>query len=111
MASPTTLLVSQMRSDTPIQFSHQIHTILTNDNYLIWKSQIILVLRGYNLMHFIDGTYPPPSILITSDGSSSANLDFQKWQQHDQLILAWIFNSMSQSILAQVIHCESACQL
>jgi gag-polypeptide of LTR copia-type len=113
MADPPifTFLASSNRSDAPVHFSHQIHTILNHDNYLVWKSQIVPVLRGYDLMCFIDGTDPPPRSLTTADGSISTNPAFSRWQQQDQLILAWIFNSISQSILAQVINCNSSFQL
>jgi hypothetical protein len=77
------------RSDNSIQFSHQLHTILTNDNYLVWKSQILPVLRGYNLMCYVDGSDPPPSHLsVSSDTVPAPNPAFQRWHQHDQLILA-----------------------
>jgi hypothetical protein len=66
-----------MRSDAPVHFSHQIHTILSHDNYLVWKSQIVPVFRGYDLMYIIDGTDPPPHSLIAADDSISTNPAFQ----------------------------------
>jgi gag-polypeptide of LTR copia-type len=113
MADPPifTFLPSSNRSDAPVHFSHQIHTILNHDNYLVWKSQIVPVLRDYDMMCFIDGTDPPHRSLTAADGSISINPTFSRWQQQDQLILAGIFNSISQSILAQVINCNSSFQL
>jgi gag-polypeptide of LTR copia-type len=107
----TFLASSSMRSEASIHFSHQIHIILNQENYLVWKSQIIPVLRDYDLMSFIDGSDPPPRSLTATDGSTIVNLVFQGWQQQDQLILAWIFNSISQSIIAQVINCQSSSRL
>jgi hypothetical protein len=49
-----TMPISTLRTDQPIQFSHQIHIILNHDNYLLWKSQVLSVLRGYDLVRFID---------------------------------------------------------
>jgi hypothetical protein len=96
-SSPQSFLV---RSDNnPIQFTHQLHTTLTNDNYLVWKSQILPVHRGYDLMCYIDGTAPPSATLpASSDGAIAMNPAFQQWHRQDQLILAWIFNSISSSI-------------
>jgi Reverse transcriptase (RNA-dependent DNA polymerase)/gag-polypeptide of LTR copia-type/GAG-pre-integrase domain len=100
------------RSDQPIQFTHQINTILSPDNYLLWKSQIIPVLRGHGLMSFIADPSPvPEAMLISTDGVALANPEFERWQQQDQLLLAWLFNSLSPQILAQVLNCETASQL
>jgi gag-polypeptide of LTR copia-type len=99
-------------SSNPIQFTHQINTILNSDNYLLWKSQILAIMRGHGLISFIDGSQDPPSLTInSSDGTTSTNPAFLNWHKQDQLILAWIFNSLSPSILAQVINCETSRQL
>jgi gag-polypeptide of LTR copia-type len=105
------LAISMSRADQPIQFSHQIHTVLTHENYLLCKSQILSVLRGYNLVGFIDGTstMPPSTILVNE--ISTVNPAFTKWHQRDQLILAWLFSSISAPILAQVLHAETSFQL
>jgi gag-polypeptide of LTR copia-type len=63
-------------------------------------------------MCYINGSDPPPSTLSASiDNVPTFNPAFQRWHQQDQLILAWIFNSISPSILAQVINCDISCQL
>jgi GAG-pre-integrase domain len=59
-------------SSAPTQFTHQLSTILGLENYLVWKSQVLLVLRGHGLTSFIDGSTIPPSATITSsDGNCS----------------------------------------
>jgi gag-polypeptide of LTR copia-type len=101
-----------LRSDQPIQFTHQINTSLSSDNYLLWKSQIIPVLRGHGLISFITGTIvPTPESITVTDGASTLNSEFDKWHKQDQLILAWLFNSLSPQILAQVLNCETSSQL
>jgi gag-polypeptide of LTR copia-type len=103
---------SSLRADSPTQFSHQISTILSNDNYLLWKSQIVPVLRGHGLISFIsEKTVPPEESITTSDGVSQINPNFDKWQKQDQLILTWLFNSLSPQILSQVLNCETSLQL
>ncbi|KAJ1704569.1 hypothetical protein LUZ63_004348 [Rhynchospora breviuscula] len=97
---------------TPIQFSHQIHTILDQENFLIWKSQVLPVLKGYGLVGFIDGSKPSPDPFLTgANGTQTANPDFELWIQQDQLILAWILSSVSTSILTQVVNCETSADL
>jgi Reverse transcriptase (RNA-dependent DNA polymerase)/gag-polypeptide of LTR copia-type/GAG-pre-integrase domain len=96
----------------PIQFSHQIHTSLNQDNFLLWKSQVVPVLRGHGLLGFLDGSrLAPPPHLTTTQGVSQPNPAFESWIQQDQLILAWIFSSISPSVLNQVVRCETSAQV
>jgi gag-polypeptide of LTR copia-type len=98
-----------IRSTTPIQFTHQIHTSLSHDNFLLWKSQVLPVLRGHGLVGFIDGSKSPPSqFYTTAAGVQESNPAYESWLQQDQLILAWIFSSISAPVLAQVIRCETS---
>jgi gag-polypeptide of LTR copia-type len=96
-------------NSSPIQFSHQIHTQLNHENFLLWKSQILPVLRGHGLVSYIDGSKPPPAKLTTDTaGAQHTNPDYEAWHQQDQLILAWIFNSISLPILSQIVRCETS---
>jgi len=104
--------IAHLRSDQPIQFSHQINTTLTNDNYLIWKSQILPVLRGHGLISFIEeSALVPAETITTAAGTVQPNPAFDRWQKQDQLLLAWLFNSLSSPILAQVLNCATASKL
>ncbi|KAJ3701404.1 hypothetical protein LUZ61_005109 [Rhynchospora tenuis] len=101
-----------VKSASPIHILHQIHTNLDQENFLLWRSQIIPVLRGHGLMGYLDGSATPPArTIVDGDGAIVPNPEFQQWQQQDQLILAWIFSSLSQSMLAQVVNCQSAAEL
>jgi gag-polypeptide of LTR copia-type len=111
MATPP-LFPLATRISTSIQFSHQFNTTLNHDNFLVWRSQILLVLRGHSLVGFIDGTKSsPPQFITDSDGAQSINPDYEIWHQQDQLILAWIFNSVSFPLLAQVVRCETTASI
>jgi gag-polypeptide of LTR copia-type len=93
---------------SPIQFSHQIQTTLTQENFLLWKFQILPVLRGHGLIGFINGTtHQTPQTVTDAAGAQCINPDFQHWHQQDQLILAWIFDSVSPSLLSQLVQCET----
>jgi hypothetical protein len=109
--SQTPMSISPMRADKSIQFSHQIHTVLNQNNYLLWKSQVLPLLRGFDLISFIDGYGSTSSPMISTNGVSVNNPAFAKWYQQDQLILAWLFSSISAPMLAQVLHAETSQQL
>ncbi|KAJ3698372.1 hypothetical protein LUZ61_002077 [Rhynchospora tenuis] len=86
--------------------------MLNHENYLLWKSQILPVLRGYDLLGFVDGTRSAPSQTIAgANNILVSNPEFLQWQQQDQLILAWLLSSISPSILALVLNCETSAQV
>jgi hypothetical protein len=65
------LSVLTHRSDHSIQLSHHIHTILMHENYLP-------VLRGYDLVGFIDGSLTPPTPTILNNNLPAANPAFAR---------------------------------
>ncbi|GAV78240.1 hypothetical protein CFOL_v3_21708 [Cephalotus follicularis] len=53
----------------PVSHIHHFLSIkLTSTNYLIWRSQFLALLRGYDLRSFVDGSSQPPARLLP-DGS------------------------------------------
>jgi hypothetical protein len=95
---------------TPIQ--HLITIKLNQDNYLLWKAQIVPYLKGQNLFGFIDGSLPsPPSILSQTSTDLTQpplNPDFLTWQRQDQMILSALISSLSEMILAYVVKCTTS---
>ncbi|OMO79651.1 hypothetical protein CCACVL1_13538 [Corchorus capsularis] len=99
-------------------FNHPVQVRLDRNNFLLWRSQLLPVIRGHNLVGFIDGTLSCPSqtILNTStDGSASSetpslvqNPQFAAWQRQDQLLLGWILSSLTEPVLAQVVGCTTS---
>jgi hypothetical protein len=55
-----------------------IFTILNQDNYLLWKSQVLPVLRGYDFVGFIDDIFFPPPPTINTNGVASLNPTYDK---------------------------------
>jgi hypothetical protein len=45
--------------------NHQVHEKLTLDNFLIWKAQVLPVVRGARLMEFLEGTKVKSDEFIT----------------------------------------------
>ncbi|GAV77105.1 UBN2_3 domain-containing protein, partial [Cephalotus follicularis] len=82
---------------------HFLSIKLTSTNNLIWRSQLLALLRGYDLLSFIDGTTHPPMKTL-DDGS--LNPAYKTWHKQDQLLLSWLFSSLTESIHAQVIGLE-----
>ncbi|KAM2630095.1 hypothetical protein TB1_029002 [Malus domestica] len=51
-------------------------------NYLSWRAPFITLLIGYDLLRYVDGTYPCPEKSNTSPSTSAYNL----WLCQDQLL-------------------------
>lgn len=81
--------------ESMITLNLPISTKLTHTNFLTWKSQILPVIKGYNLGSYLE--------------ARTSNSDFS--DQQDQLILAWMRSSLTESIQAQMVSCNSTAEL
>ncbi|KAF5473470.1 hypothetical protein F2P56_010079 [Juglans regia] len=77
---------------------------LTHENYLLWKAQIVSFLKGHHLFGFVDGSHPPPPSVV----NNLSNPDHHTWVLQDQLIISTINASLSDSILTQVLNCNTS---
>jgi hypothetical protein len=69
---------------------------LSRDNYLLWKAQIVPILRGHQLLGFLDGWQEAPPIRVTVSTEEGANLGpnpaYRTWYVLDQLLLQAIIS-------------------
>lgn len=85
---------------------------LDRNNYPLWKSLVLPVVRGCKLDGYMLGTKKCPEEFITSsDSSKSNNPAFEEWQANDQRLLGWMLNSMATEMATQLLHCETSKQL
>jgi len=81
---------------------------LASNNYLLWKAQVIPILRGHGLLGYVTNDISCPDSTITgADGTLQPNPVAPTWLRTDQLILGWINSSLSDGPLSQVINSES----
>ncbi|KAA8524423.1 hypothetical protein F0562_010853 [Nyssa sinensis] len=71
---------------------------LTDTNYNTWHQSILIALSIKNKVGFIDGTVPKPS-------DPAAAL---QWTRCNNMVKAWLVNSLSKDISASVIYCDLA---
>lgn len=97
--TPTTNVLSSTVSPFPPVMPNlhdQLIIKLTSTNYLLWQTQLLPILKGYGLSHHIDGSVPlPPETL----DNNQLNPAYQAWFCKDQLVLSWIVNSLSESLV------------
>ncbi|GMY24189.1 putative transcription factor interactor and regulator CCHC(Zn) family [Fagus crenata] len=84
---------------------------LDRTNYPLWLAQIVPILKSKNLMGFVTGTNPcPPEFKRNTDGTLTTEVDprYVTWHQQDQMILSWINNSLSPTVLSTVARFTSS---
>jgi hypothetical protein len=96
--------------------NHQVHEKLTLDNLLIWKAQVLLVVRGARLMEFLEGTKVKPDEFITigkPDKSKERvpNPAYTTWLTQDAQLLSYLVSTMSKEVLAQVATCDTSVEV
>ncbi|KAG8473394.1 hypothetical protein CXB51_035704 [Gossypium anomalum] len=86
---------SQGQNSTPLSnvqyFSKHDMVKLSEQNYLLWKHQILLILEGYELEGYVLGTISVPSPLIPRpDGQFVPNPSFLLYKKQDKFLASWL---------------------
>lgn len=85
---------------------------LEETNYLIWKQQVLLMVKQHRLRSFLDGTATIPSEKIkNAAGVEIENPDFATYEALDSALASWLLSSVSQSILPELVGLESASKI
>lgn len=108
-ALPSPLMVLP---SAPMALSQVISEKLDDRNFLIWKQQIVPILKGHRLHSYLVSLTIPPKFLTESDrDAAQVNLIYSAWEQQDQLLLFWLQSTLSIPILARMIGCVHSWQL
>lgn len=82
---------------------------LTRTNFLLWKAQVVLILRGVQYLGFLDETSVVPATKITvgtCDAAKQENNDeYEEWVTQDQVVLGGLLSSMTEDLLYQLTRC------
>lgn len=85
---------------------------LDEGTFIQRQQQVRLILDGYSLIGFINGTLPPPSRFVQSpDVSLIPNLSAQVFAQQDQLLTSWLLSTISTSCLSSFTDARTACDV
>ncbi|OVA07224.1 hypothetical protein BVC80_1609g3 [Macleaya cordata] len=82
-------------------------------NYLLWKSQIVPILKSQRLYKYVDPSFvaPPSSISNPSTGESSPNPAFEDWEVIDQTLLTWINATLTDPLKAECVGYLTSCDV
>lgn len=56
--------------------NHPISVKLGDNNYLIWRQQVLATIEGYGLESFLIGDHPPKTVEAGQAGQMQANPEF-----------------------------------
>ncbi|CAL9248911.1 unnamed protein product [Arabidopsis halleri] len=103
----------KLYSSPSLQISNCITIKLTEQNYIIWKSQFESFLRTQALLGHVNGSIRRPMEFIpvvNNEGLTEqiVNPDFQVWAKADQVVMSWLLGSMSEDVLRLVVDTISA---
>jgi hypothetical protein len=83
---------------------------LSHDNHVLWKAQVLAVLRGAQLVGFLDDTNKAPAEKIVIKSQTESNEDTQEvpnpafalWKAQEQQVLSYLLTSVSRDVLIQI---------
>lgn len=76
--------------------------VLDGTNYAMWRRSMLVSLSAKNKLGFIKGTIPTPS---------EADAKHPAWQRCNDMVLSWIFNSLSQDLVNSVLYVETPSEI
>jgi hypothetical protein len=110
----TILAMADSSSNTPLAFVllPPILEKLTRGNYNMWFATVSSAMKGARLSGYILSTVAPPPAFIenttslpSADGKKvepMPNPAYEKWIAEDQIILSYLFSSLTKEIFGQV---------
>lgn len=112
-ASPTGKNVATSYNETStlsiIKPKSQLAAQLDENNYLPWKYQTKIVIRGYGLKEYVNDTLAiPPKMIQESEGKIVTNKEYINYQRQDSLLASWLMSSISVSFLSQIVGCRTS---
>ncbi|KAK6158699.1 hypothetical protein DH2020_006013 [Rehmannia glutinosa] len=117
MESPTLTTSSSPVTQSQIQViqpQNQVVTVKLNDsNYLLWKMQVLTVVKGCGLLGYLTGAISAPTqfIVNTETNETKINPEFESFTKQDQLLASWMLSSLSESVLILVVGLDSSADI
>jgi hypothetical protein len=95
-----------------IQSFHQCSSLvsikLTPSNFLLWKSQMLPLIRSLGLEHHITNTSKPDDEITDSSGTKTKNPNAVQWILNDGLLTSWLLGNMKEETLSMILGGDTA---
>ncbi|KAL2475606.1 Uncharacterized protein Adt_36342 [Abeliophyllum distichum] len=122
-SSASNLVPPMLESNLPSPFGVNLTQMpsvkLDKNNFLLWQNMILPIIRGHNLEGHILGTKmcPPEFVATQIIGEARTNVEmipnpqYTQWMSIDQLLIGWLYSSMTPEIAMRVMGSSSSNQL
>ena len=95
-----------------IQSFHQCSSLvsikLSTSNFLLWKSQMLPLIRSLGLEHHITSTSKPDDEITDSSGTKTKNPNAEQWILNDGLLTSWLLANMKEETLSMILGGDTA---
>uniref|UniRef100_A0A803PSI1 Retrovirus-related Pol polyprotein from transposon TNT 1-94-like beta-barrel domain-containing protein n=1 Tax=Cannabis sativa TaxID=3483 RepID=A0A803PSI1_CANSA len=97
----------------PVVFSHKVSVKLDDNNFLLWRPQVLSAIRGHRLSEYISNSVQPPPKFLTNDDrlNGIVNPRFSEWEVQDQVLYSWLLSSMFDGILTRIVGAKTSTQV
>ncbi|KAL4379239.1 hypothetical protein GQ457_02G030800 [Hibiscus cannabinus] len=86
----------------------RVNVCLTDSNFLLWKQQVVLTIRGLGLEGYLDGTISTPIKMIRNrSGEQVLNPAYIQHLKQDSSLASWLLSTISANILPQLVGSET----
>jgi hypothetical protein len=90
------------------QCSSLVSIKLSTTNFLLWKSQILPLIRSLNLEHHITSFEKPADEVTDSAGKTTKNAQKVQWVMNDGLLTSWLLSNMKEEVLSMIYGGDTA---
>ncbi|GAV90443.1 UBN2_3 domain-containing protein [Cephalotus follicularis] len=105
----TTSTISTYPYPTTLNVGNFVTIKLTQNNFLLWETQILSLIESQDLLGFITCQIPAPAREIQGTNEQRVtNPDYISWRKTDRLVKAWITETLSEEVLGHAVRTETS---
>lgn len=107
--------MAKVETNLTIQLFHQCSSLisikLSSNNYLLWKSQILPLIRTMGIEKHLTDDKPPEEHIADGKGEQLVNPRFNTWKNNDGLLTSWLLGTITEDVLSMIESSDTAYQV
>ncbi|KAE8672445.1 Detected protein of unknown function [Hibiscus syriacus] len=97
--------------ETPFMNKY-VNVRLDDNNFLLWKQQVLLMIQGHELEHLLDESLTvPPQTIVDESGELIVNPVYRRHKKQDSSLASWLLSTISSSILPQLVGAHTSAKI
>ncbi|GMJ02624.1 hypothetical protein HRI_003931600 [Hibiscus trionum] len=90
----------------------RVNIVLDELNFLLWKQQVLLIVRSLRLEKFLTGKVKaPPATVVNDAGEKIDNEEYEIFVAQDSALASWLLSTISSQLLSQFVGAETAAEV